>query len=61
MLIADDQVRQRFGFRMLSEATPDTQVAAKRRTALRAGASGFLLKDSHPEELPTGIRGVARG
>ncbi len=29
--------------------------------ALRAGASGFLLKDAHPAELVNGIRTVARG
>jgi len=29
--------------------------------ALRAGASGFLLKDAHPEELLAGIRAVAGG
>jgi DNA-binding NarL/FixJ family response regulator len=29
--------------------------------ALRAGASGFLLKDSEPERLVEGIRTVARG
>jgi DNA-binding NarL/FixJ family response regulator len=29
--------------------------------ALRAGASGFLLKDVHPEELLAGIRAVAAG
>ena len=28
---------------------------------LRAGASGFLLKDAHPEELLAGIRAVATG
>jgi DNA-binding NarL/FixJ family response regulator len=118
VLIVDDQPLQRFGFRMLLEATPDTEVAgeaghgaeAVRRTAelrpdvvlmdirmpgmdgieatrqivasggrsrilvlttfdldeyahaaLRAGASGFLLKDAHPEELLAGIRAVASG
>ncbi|WP_017571360.1 response regulator [Nocardiopsis halotolerans] len=29
--------------------------------ALRAGASGFLLKDATPEELVAGVRTVARG
>jgi DNA-binding NarL/FixJ family response regulator len=29
--------------------------------ALRAGASGFLLKDARPEELLAGIRAVATG
>jgi DNA-binding NarL/FixJ family response regulator len=29
--------------------------------ALRSGASGFLLKDAHPEELLSGIRAVAAG
>src|SRR3954466_13570832 len=29
--------------------------------ALRAGASGFLLKDVPPEQLAAGIRGVAEG
>src|SRR3954467_5824342 len=29
--------------------------------ALRAGASGFLLKDAYPEELLAGIRAVAGG
>jgi DNA-binding NarL/FixJ family response regulator len=29
--------------------------------ALRAGASGFLLKDARPEELLSGIRAVAKG
>src|SRR5258706_4913148 len=118
VLIVDDQPLQRFGFRMLLESNPDTEVVgearngadAVRRTselhpdvvlmdvrmpgmdgieatrrivastgrsrilmlttfdldeyvhaALRAGASGFLLKDAHPEELLAGIRAVAAG
>ncbi|MGX6600703.1 response regulator [Micromonosporaceae bacterium Da 78-11] len=118
VLIVDDQPLQRFGFRMLLESNPDTEVVgeagngadAVRRSgelrpdvvlmdvrmpgtdgieatrrivadggrsrilmlttfdldeyvhaALRAGASGFLLKDAHPEELLAGIRAVAAG
>ena len=118
VLIVDDQPLQRFGFRMLLESSPGTEVVgeaehggeavrmaaelrpdvilmdvrmpgmdgieATRRiiasggrsrvlvlttfdldeyahAALRAGASGFLLKDAHPDELLAGIRAVAGG
>ncbi|PRY44510.1 response regulator [Umezawaea tangerina] len=118
VLIVDDHPLQRFGFRMLLDSNPDTEVLgeasrgteavrmaselhpdvilmdvrmpgmdgieATRRivdtggrsrvlilttfdldeyahAALRAGASGFLLKDAHPEELLAGIRAVAAG
>ena len=118
VLVVDDQPLQRYGLRMLLDATADTEVVgeaahgaeavraaaelrpdvvlmdirmpgmdgieATRRivatggrsrilvmttfdldeyayAALRAGASGFLLKDAHPEELLAGIRAVAGG
>jgi len=119
LLIVDDQVLVRTGFRMILDAEPDLEVVgqaangleaieqaralapdvvlmdvrmpeldgieATRRIvanggaearvvmlttfdmdeyvydALRAGASGFLLKDVPPEQLVDGIRAVARG
>ncbi|MER7186062.1 response regulator transcription factor [Streptomyces hyaluromycini] len=118
VLVVDDQQLQRYGFRVLLDSMPETEVVgeaangaeAVRRTAelrpdvvlmdvrmpgmdgieatrriaevggrsrvlvlttfdvdeyvhaaLRAGASGFLLKDSRPEELLAGIRAVAGG
>ncbi|MGY5009313.1 response regulator [Streptomyces sp. 900105755] len=118
VLIVDDQQLQRYGFRVLLDSMPETEVVgeaangaeAVRRTAelrpdvvlmdvrmpgmdgieatrriagaggrsrvlvlttfdideyvhaaLRAGASGFLLKDARPDELLAGIRAVAGG
>jgi DNA-binding NarL/FixJ family response regulator len=118
VLVVDAQPLQRFGFRMLLDSAPDTEIVgeaetgteAVRRTtelhpdvvlmdirmpgvdgieatrrivaaggrsrilvlttfdldryalaALRAGASGFLLQDTRPEELLAGIRAVAAG
>ncbi|MFF5217685.1 response regulator [Micromonospora sp. NPDC000442] len=117
VLVVEPQPLQRFGFRMLLESTPDTEIvgeaengaeAVRRITelhpdvvlmnirmpgadgiettrrivaaggrsrilvltfdvdryalaALRAGASGFLLKDTRPEDLLAGIRAVAAG
>ncbi|MET8788377.1 MULTISPECIES: response regulator transcription factor [unclassified Streptomyces] len=118
VLVVDDQPLQRYGFRMLLDSLPETEVvgeaahgaeavrkaaelrpdvvlmdvrmpgmdgieATRRITAagdrsrvlvlttfdldeyvhaaLRAGASGFLLKDARPEELLAGIRAVAVG
>ncbi|AZP22847.1 response regulator transcription factor [Streptomyces aquilus] len=118
VLVVDDQPLQRYGFRVLLDSIPETEVLgeaangaeAVRRTAelrpdvvlmdvrmpgmdgieatrritaaggrsrvlvlttfdideyvhaaLRAGASGFLLKDARPDELLAGIRAVASG
>lgn len=55
--------------RRITAAHPDTRVLVLTtfdldeyvNEALRAGASGFLLKDATVEELVTGVRVVARG
>ena len=55
--------------RRILTARPDTRIAvltsfaepARIRAALDAGALGYLLKDSEPEELIAGIRLVAGG
>jgi len=55
--------------RRISQALPTTRVLilttfgldAYVYEALRAGASGFLLKDAPPEEIAAGVRIVARG
>jgi DNA-binding NarL/FixJ family response regulator len=55
--------------RLLSDASIDTKVVMLTTfdmdeyvyDALRAGASGFLLKDVPPEQLVAGIRAVAQG
>ncbi|MFJ9432996.1 response regulator [Streptomyces sp. NPDC101490] len=52
-------VREAPGTRVLVLTTFDLDAYAFE--ALRAGASGFLLKNTRPEELLTAIRDVARG
>lgn len=53
----------------IAEASPSTSVVmltVSTRTedvlaALRAGAAGYLLKDTHPDRLPAALRGVLKG
>jgi DNA-binding NarL/FixJ family response regulator len=53
----------------IAEALPNTQIVmltvsrddADLFDALRAGASGYLLKDTDPERLPFALRGVLSG
>src|SRR5919197_1167052 len=74
VLLADDQALVRAGFRMILRAEPDIEVVGEAGQgleafdldeyvyeALRAGASGFLLKDAPEEQLVAGIKVVADG
>ncbi|WP_103343109.1 response regulator transcription factor [Amycolatopsis sp. CA-126428] len=54
VLVCEDHELVRAGYVTVFGAQPDYE-------ALRAGASGFLLKDSPVIELVNGIRTVARG
>lgn len=56
---ATSQVAGRDGTRVLVLTTFDDDDYVYR--ALRAGASGFLLKDSAPEQIVSGVRTVAAG
>lgn len=50
---------RRYGLRIILLTSFDDDAAAQE--GLRAGASGFLLKDVTPERLARAIEGVARG
>lgn len=58
VLIADDQALLRGSFRVLVDSAPDLETVGE---ALRAGASGFLLKDTPPADLLSAIRVVSAG
>ena len=74
VLLADDQALVRAGFRFIAGSAPDIELSGVRVIilttfeadeyvfeAIRAGASGFLVKDTEPEDLISAIRVVARG
>ena len=77
VVVADDQALVRAGFRVLVTPPPTSRWWARRPTArrrwrsavateyvygaLRAGASGFLLKDTPPADVLAAVRLVARG
>ena len=59
VIVADDQSMVRAGFRML--LTGEEDIDEYVYEGLRAGASGFVLKDDPPEQLLAAIRTVAAG
>ncbi|RFU36580.1 DNA-binding response regulator [Actinomadura logoneensis] len=59
VVVCDDQVLVRAGFRVLILTTFDLDRYVF--AALRAAASGFLLKDTPPNDLLTAVRIVAAG
>jgi DNA-binding NarL/FixJ family response regulator len=59
VVVADDQALVRSGFTMLLAGEPDIDVVGEAGNG--AGASGFLLKDTHPVELLNAVRVVAAG
>jgi DNA-binding NarL/FixJ family response regulator len=69
VVLADDEALIRAGFRLVLRPEHDSRILILTTfgedhdvyAALRAGASGFLLKDSTPEDLVHAIRVVARG
>ena len=74
VVVADDQTLVRLGLKVLLESEEDLELAAVRILvlttfeldeyvfeALRAGASGFLVKHTQPAELVHAVREVARG
>ena len=63
VLVADDQALVRGSFRLLVDTAPDLTFDLDEYVyaALRAGASGFLLKDTPPADLLAAIRVIAAG
>ncbi len=59
MALADDQALVRAGFRVLILTTYEADEYVYQ--ALQNGASGFLVKDTEPDELVHAIRVVAAG
>src|SRR6266545_2202740 len=59
--IVDDQALVRTGFRMILDETDDIDVVEYVFNGLRAGASGFLLKDTLAADLLAAVRQVAVG
>jgi DNA-binding NarL/FixJ family response regulator len=66
LVLADDQALVRTGFRLILQQAPDMSVVGEaadgeQAAAIRAGASGFLLKDTLAADLLSAIRMVAGG